>query len=82
MEVRLRCRERHVPAAADVLVLQYDRARHLVTGDVVDAISGPALTRIGANERGLRGREVGVDVVDAVDVAVVNEFRGAGDAAW
>ena len=31
--------------------------------------------------RRLRRRQVGVDVVDAVDVAVVDEFRGAGDAA-
>ena len=81
MPHRLRRGERDVPVAADVLVLHHDRARHLVAGDVVEAVVGPARAGVGADERGLRGRQIGVDVVDAVDVAVVDELRGAGDAA-
>ena len=81
MPHRLDRREGDVPITADVLVLQHDGRRDLIAGDVVEAVARIPRTGVGADVGALRRRQVGIDVVDAVDVAVIHEFRGAGKAA-
>ena len=94
MPHRLHCRKRDVPIAADVLVLQHVGGRDDVARFAIEprhaaagvasggtGSSHPARAVVGADKGRLRGRQVGVDVVDAVHVAVVQELRRRGDPA-
>ena len=92
----LRQRLGDIPALTLVAVLQHvvgidDIARRVIeTGDAraagvagrrVTGFSHPAWARIHSSERRLRRRQIGVDVVDAVDVLRVDVLAGADDAA-
>ena len=85
--------DRRVPGSADVLILEHHRGRDDVARRVMEAVragvdrrqvaagAGPPHARVRTGEVRLRGRQVGIDVVDAVEVRVIDRFERAGEAA-